>query len=120
MKLTEQEKLNYYILRTKAPKRKEYGDVDKLIGNMGKLKVTRTYIMKNDDASFSDKTIESYLLVKGERNNMIAIDRVPYLDLYVEDGMIKAKDVEEIVFDSFGNRYVTTAEIPVDDNENTK
>ena len=118
MKLTDQDILNYYVLRMNSPRLKIYSGVDKLIGNLGKLKVTRTYTLRNDDGTFADKTIESYLLVKGfDRNNMIATDGVPYLDLFVEDGVIKAKDVEEIFFDGFGNKYIKNPGIQLDDKE---
>ena len=48
---------------------------------------------------------------------MIVIDGVSYLDLFVVDVVIQAKDVEEIFFDGFGNKYIKNPGIQLDDKE---
>ena len=81
----------------KAPRLKKYGEVVRLLGGFGKLKVTRTYTRLDDNGNSSDKVIDSYLLVKGiDGNSLISVDSVPYLDLCVDGSVIRAKDMLKI------------------------
>ena len=116
MKLTDSEILDYYTLRMKAPRLKKYGEVVRLLGGFGKLKVTRTYTRLDDNGNSSDKVIDSYLLVKViDGNSLISVDSVPYLDLCVDGSVIRAKDVEDIWFDECGNKYIKNPDIQLDD-----
>ena len=116
MKLSDSEILDYYTLRMKAPRLKKYGEVVRLLGGFGKLKVTRTYTRLDDNGNSSDKVIDSYLLVKGiDGNSLISVDSVPYLDLCVDGSVIRAKDVEDIWFDECGNKYIKNPDIQLDD-----